>query len=52
MSTPDPSLRQILETVAKTWEGTITGVMKSASGEVLMRWKWDREKKMPVKMEG
>jgi len=50
-NTPDPSLRQILEEVASTWDGEIYGVMKSSSGEVLMRWKWDREKKMPVKVE-
>ncbi len=52
MSTPDPSLRQILQVVALSWDGEIVGVMRSATGEVLMRWKWDREKRQPVKVEG
>jgi len=52
MSSPDPTVRNIIASVATAWDGEIYGVMKSASGEVLMRWKWDRERKQPVKMEG
>jgi len=51
MSQPDPTLRSIAQQIADAWDGEITGVVKTASGEVVMKWKWDREKRQPVKVE-
>jgi len=52
MSSPDPTLRTIVQQIADAWDGEIVGVIKTAGGEVVMKWKWDREKKQPVKTEG
>lgn len=52
MTTRDTTIRDLVATVFALFGGPIVGVVRSASGEVFMKWEWDDVRREPRRVEG